>query len=466
MRRSGRRPAASDIRPRYPSARRRWGSGTVPAVEILASEAAAAIGGRLVGPDVGFDGASFDSRETRPGALFVPLVAARDGHDYIELALEAGAVATLTSRPAAAVVDTGTVAAIEVVDTASALTELARWARNRLDATVVGVTGSVGKTTTKDMIATACSAGRRTAANVRSFNNDQGLPVTILGAPSDTEVLVTEMGMRGFGEIARLCAIARPDIGVVTVVGHAHTELVGGLDGVARAKGELVEALPPDGTAILNADDPRVAAMASRTSAAVVTFGWAGDVRPADIELDPAARAHFVAHSPWGRAEVVLPVPGMHMVANAVAALAVAGSVGVDIDAAAAALADVAVSDMRMEVVTGARGATIVNDAYNANPTSVAAALDALAAIAVDRRIAVLGLMAEVEDPERAHRDVAEQAQRLGVELIAVGTELYGVDPVDDVVATIGDLGPDVAVLVKASRSAGLERVVSELLVG
>jgi UDP-N-acetylmuramoyl-tripeptide--D-alanyl-D-alanine ligase len=436
---------------------------TVPSafVRIRASDAAAGIGGRLVGPDVELTGVSFDSRSTRPGELFVPIVAARDGHEFIGDARLAGAVAHLTSRPDEFIGD-GT--AIEVADTAQALLALAAWARPRLDAAVVGVTGSVGKTTTKDMIAAACGAGRRTTANERSFNNDQGLPVTILNAPDDTEVLVVEMGMRGFGEIARLCRIARPDIGVVTVVGHAHTDLVGGLEGVATAKGELVEALPASGTAILNADEQRVAAMASRSGASVLTFGWTGEVFPADVELDAAARAHFVAHSPWGRAEVTLPVPGMHMVSNALAALAVAGTVGVDIDDAAAALAGVEVSGMRMEVVTAPSGATIVNDAYNANPTSMHAALDALAAIDAARRIAVLGLMAEIEDPERAHREILRRARDLDLEVVVVGTDLYGVEPTDDVRAAIGSLGPDTAVLVKASRAAGLERVVADLL--
>jgi UDP-N-acetylmuramoyl-tripeptide--D-alanyl-D-alanine ligase len=214
----------------------------------------------------------------------------------------------------------------------------------------------------------------------------------------------------------------------------------------------------------LNADDERVAAMVSRTGASVLTFGWAGEVFPADIELDSWARAHFVAHSPWGRAEVVLPVPGMHMVANALAALAVAGTVGVDVDAAAAALAGVSVSGMRMEFVTSPGGATIVNDAYNANPTSMLAALDALAAMQVGRRIAVLGSMAEIEHAARAHREIADHARELGIELVAVGTDQYGVAPTDDVLTAVGLLDADTAVLVKASRSAGLERVVAELL--
>ena len=304
-------------------------------MKLVASQAAAAIGGRLVGPDTVFDGADFDSRSIRPGQLFVPIVAERNGHEFIGQARAAGAVAHLTSEPDSFRRD-GT--AIEVADTGRALLALAQWARQQLDARVVGVTGSVGKTTTKDMIAAACSVGRRTAANPKSFNNDQGLPVTILDAPDDTEVLIVEMGMRGFGEISRLCDVARPDIGVVTVVGHAHTEMVGGVDGVARAKGELVEALPATGTAVLNADDERVAAMRSRTRAAVVTYGSLGDVRVSDVVLDGQARAAFQVDTPWGTGATQLSVPGVHMVTNAAAAIAVAGVVGVDLEAALVAL--------------------------------------------------------------------------------------------------------------------------------
>ncbi len=339
-------------------------------MRIRASEAAAGIGGRLIGPDIEFEGASFDSRSTRPGQLFVPIIADRDGHEFIGAARDHGAVVHLTSEPDPFRRD-GT--AIEVADTAQALLSLAQWARPRLDARVVGITGSVGKTSAKDLMAAACGAGLRTTANERSFNNEQGLPVTILNAPDDTEVLILEMGMRGFGHIAQLCEIARPDIGVVTVVGHAHTELVGGIDGVAAAKGELVEALPASGTAVLNADDPRVAAMATRTGAAVVTFGLAGDVRVRDIELDAAARASFCVDTPWGTAAVRLAVPGRHMVTNAAAALGVAGVVGVDLDAAAGALAGATVSGMRMELSTARSGATIVNE----SPKSAAASNEA-----------------------------------------------------------------------------------------
>ncbi len=430
-------------------------------MRIRASEAAAGIGGRLIGPDVEFDGASFDSRSTQPGQLFVPIVADRDGHEFIGAAHERGAAVHLTSEPDPFRRD-GT--AIEVADTARALLSLAQWARSRLDARVVGVTGSVGKTSAKDLMAAACSAGRRTTANERSFNNEQGLPVTILNAPADTEVLILEMGMRGFGHISQLCEIARPDIGVVTVVGHAHTELVAGLDGVAAAKAELVEALPASGTAVLNADDERVAAMRSRTRADVVTYGADGDVRLSDIVLDGLARACFRVDTPWGSGTTRLAVPGAHMVTNAGAAIAVAGALGVDLDAALDELTRATVSGMRMEVVTASGGATIVNDAYNANPTSMRAALDTLAAMDAGRRIAVLGVMAEIEDAEPAHREIASYAGELGLELVAVGTELYGIEPSENVGVAVGPLGPRSAVLVKASRSAGLERVVAELV--
>jgi UDP-N-acetylmuramoyl-tripeptide--D-alanyl-D-alanine ligase len=435
---------------------------TVPfeVVRILASEAATAVRGRLIGPDLEFDGVTFDSRAVEAGQLFVPIVAERNGHGFIGEARSSGAVVHLTSEPDEFRRD-GT--AIEVADTSAALMALARWARGRLSATVVGVTGSVGKTSTKDLIAAACATDLRTTANVRSFNNEQGLPVTILNAPDDTELLVLEMGMRGFGEISALCEVARPDLGVVTTVGHSHTERVGGIDGVAIAKRELVQALPRSGTAVLNADDERVAAMAAFTGASVLTFGHRGDVRIGDLELDALARPRFRIDTPWGAATVYLAVSGAHMASNAAAAIAVAGAVGVSLDGAVDALGRATVSSMRMEVTTLASGATLINDAYNANPTSMRAALEALAAMVASRRIAVLGTMAELDDPVRAHAEIGELATSLGIELIAVGTDRYGVAPTDDPLKALGLPGPGDVVLVKASRSVGLDKIAHEL---
>ncbi|MEP1124934.1 MAG: UDP-N-acetylmuramoyl-tripeptide--D-alanyl-D-alanine ligase [Ilumatobacter sp.] len=432
-------------------------------MKMLASDAAEGIGGRLLGPDVEFDGASFDTRTIEPGQLFVPIVAERNGHEFIGQAYAAGAALHLSSEPDDFRRDH---TAIEVADTARALMALAAVARQRSEARVVGVTGSVGKTSTKDLIRAACQAGLRTRANERSFNNEQGLPVTILDSPDDTEVLVLEMGMRGFGQISALCEVARPEIGVVTTVGHSHTELVGGIDGVARAKRELVEALPRSGVAVLNADDGRVSAMERHTGASVLTFGSTGDVRIGDLELDELARPRFTLSTPWGRSSVRLAVSGAHMAMNAAAAVAVAGSLGVDLGAAVEALGEADVSGMRMEVTRLPSGAIVINDAYNANPTSMAAALDAVVAMHATRRFAVLGLMGELDDPGEGHHEVARRAEALGVDLISTGTDLYGVRPTDDPVAALGELGEGDVVLVKASRAAGLERVVARLLAG
>jgi UDP-N-acetylmuramoyl-tripeptide--D-alanyl-D-alanine ligase len=306
----------------------------------------------------------------------------------------------------------------------------------------------------------------RTAANVKSYNNDFGLPTTILNAPDRTEVLVVEMGMRGFGEIRRLCDIARPTIGVVTAVAEAHTELVGDIEGVARAKAELIEALPATGTAILNGDQPLVAAMRGRTDAGVLTFGAspALDVRVRGLVLDDLARPRFTLDTPAGAIAVALELTGAHMATNAAAAAAVGVVLDVPLDEIGTALAGAHLSPWRMQLErTESSGALILNDAYNANPTSMRAALEALAAIDADRRIAIVGRMAELAEPRAQHAEIARLAGDRGIELIAVGTDLYGVTPVDDPIAALGSIGGRDAVLVKGSRVAGLERVAERV---
>ncbi len=431
-------------------------------MRFRAEMVAAATGGRLHGPDVEIDGVSFDSRVVQPGQLFVPLVAERDGHDFIDAALARGAVATLTSQAPRG----GT--SIEVPDTLRALMALAAAQRASFDGPVIGITGSVGKTSTKDLAWAALAASRRTWANERSFNNEQGLPTTLLNTPELTEVLVLEMGMRGLGEIAELCAIARPTIGVVTRVAEAHSDRLGGIDGVARAKAELVTALPAHGLAILNADDVRVRAMAAVSAAPVLLYGEGddADVRITDLHIDEIARPSFQLHTPWGACHVHLGVSGRHMAHNAAAALACVGAVGGDLHEGAAALADIGLTAMRMEVLRTAGGATVLNDSYNANPTSMRAALDALADLPATRRIAVLGLMAEISDAAAEHRAIVEYAHGRGIDVLAVGTDLYGITPVPDPVAALGSLAGGDAVLVKASRVVGLERVAAALLLG
>ena len=434
-------------------------------VRFRASDVAAATGGTLVDDEVELDGASFDTRTLRRGNLFVPLVAERDGHRFIADAARAGAAATLTSEGSDAARSAG-VPAIEVGDTAQALIDLATWGARRLDAVVVGITGSVGKTTTKDLAWAAIGAGRSVTANQRSYNNEQGLPVTVLDAPEGVDVLVLEMGMRGFGEIARLCTIAPPTIGIVTAVAAAHTARLGGIDGVARAKAELVQALPEHGLAILNADDERVRSMRRLTAAPALTFGEApdADVAVDDITLDELARPSFRLRTPWGSADVRLRASGRHLIHNAAAAIAAAGALDVDVDAAAGAVAGATLSASRMAVHRLRSGAVVIDDAYNANPTSMAAALDALMAIPASRRVAVVGLMAELDDAAAAHRSIAESVVERGIELIAVGTDLYGVAPCADPIAAVGQLGRGTAVLVKASRVAGLDHVAAELV--
>jgi UDP-N-acetylmuramoyl-tripeptide--D-alanyl-D-alanine ligase len=251
-------------------------------------------------------------------------------------------------------------------------------------------------------------------------------------------------------------------------VAEAHSDRVGGIEGVARAKAELVQALPSDGTAILNADDPRVVAMSSLTGARVITFGESesADVRVTRLVLDESVRPTFVAVTPWGEFEVRLGVSGRHMALNAAAALAVVGSLGADLGAGAAALTDVGLTPMRMSVVRTASGGTVLDDSYNANPTSMRAALDALAAMPATRRVAVLGRMAEISDPEAEHLAITRYAADLGVAVVAVGTDLYGVVPCADheaAVAAVGSVAGGEAVLVKGSRVVGLERVSAVL---
>ena len=437
-------------------------------MKLLASDLANAIGGRLVGPDTEIDGATFDSRQVLRHQLFVPIVAERDGHDFISDALKAGAAAYLTSRPELIEGLSGT--AIVVDDTARALIDAARWGRTQFSAStvVVGVTGSVGKTSTKDLIVAALSSAKRVVANVRSFNNEQGLPVTILNASLATEVLVLEMGMRGLGQIDDLCRIARPHIGIVTRVGEAHTELVGGIEGVAQAKGELIEALPPQGVAILNADDERVLAMRSRSVAPILSFGESAnaDVRIANLHLDAHGCALFDISTPSGSATVNLSIPGRHMALNAAAAIAVGEALGVNLELMVESLRSASISDRRMQSKTTRNGALLLDDCYNANPTSMAAAIETLAQIPADRKVAVLGVMAEIENPEMAYTDIARLARASNIDIIAVGTSGYGSTPltIDQVIEQLNHCDSSAAILVKGSRVAALERVVDAVI--
>lgn len=429
---------------------------------------AEATGGEVFGREGTVDGATIDSRLAQPGQLFVPLVAERDGHDFIGAAFQGGARTYLTSGP----IEAGT--AIRVADTTVALRDLGIAARARLGDRVVGITGSVGKTSLKDLLASVASTTYETTASIGSFNNELGVPLTLLNAPDETECTILEMGARGIGHIAELCAIGRPTVGVVTVVAGVHLEAFGSIDDVATGKGELVESLPASGTAVLNADDVRVAAMASRTEATVLTFGQdGGEVRAVDVSLDEHLHPTFELHTPWGNADVRLAIAGRHQVVNALGAAAAGLALGVPLDQVVVGLGGARLSALRMDLTTADAGYRVLNDSYNANPTSMAAALRSIDELPAQRRFAVLGTMAELGPDEAAeHRAIAVLAEELGIHLITVAQPWYeaaGDDAVADVDAAVArlhdlGLGDGDVVLVKASRSAGLDRVASALV--
>ncbi len=456
-------------------------------IPLTLAQVAEVVGGDLAHPADGqrvCDRVVIDSREAAPGALFVALPGERaDGHDFVADAAARGATGALV---AAGRVVPDAPGAVLVDDPADALLGLGGWVRDTVDPLVVAITGSQGKTTTKDLTQAALGAGLRTVAAPGSYNNDLGVPLTCVRLEHDSQALIAEVGTRGIGHIARLAPLLRPDIAVVVAVGASHLELLGSLDAVAQAKGELVESLAPDGLAVLAGDDPRVAGLAERTVAASVTVGQqaARDWRAHDVTLDRRARARFTVEAPDGRrAPVALGLPGAHNVTNALCALAVADAAGVDLAGAAAALATATGSRWRMEAHDLPGGGVVLNDAYNANPASTAAALEALAWVAVPgARVAVLGEMAELgTTAQDAHREVGAQAARLGLdglvvvgdaaEAIAQGARAEGfagtlVEAADPTAAhaAVGELVDGrSAVLVKASRAVGLETLAAAL---
>ncbi len=422
-----------------------------------------------------------DSRLVRPGGLFVALPGERvDGHEHAAAAVQAGAVAALTARPVA------DVPCLVVPAPLAALQALARDLYPRdPEPLTFGVTGSSGKTSTKDLLAQVLGAFGPTLAPQGSFNNELGLPLTALRRTADTRYAALEYSARGVGHIAFLCGIVQPDVAIVLNVGSAHLGEFGGRDGIAQAKGELVEAARS--LAVLNADDPYVLAMHDRTRQPFVTYGLSdsADVLAQDVRLDDRGRASFTVHGEQVRLQVV----GEHHVHNALAVVAaLLGRVTDDVGRLAELLsAAVPVSRWRMEVAERPDGVTVVNDAYNANPESMRAALKALAVMSAGktrRTIAGLGPMAELgDDAHEAHMDLGRFAVRLDVgQLVVVGEDAGGIHAgavlegswgsesmhVPDVEAAVAllreELAPGDVVLVKASRSAGLERVAAALL--
>ena len=452
------------------------------------AEVAVAVGGTLVNmsPEARITGVATDSRRVQSGDLFVAIPGERaDGHDFAEMAVRSGAVGILSSRDTAE-------PAIRVDDTTLALGRLAAQVRIELsDCLVIGLTGSSGKTSTKDLIAQVLETAGPTIAAHGSFNTEVGVPMTILRADESTRFLVLEMGMRGLGHIRYLCDMARPNIVVLLNIGSAHLGMLGSREAIASAKGEILDGVSPGGCAVLNVDDPRVMGQADRARSAgarIVTFGSSlnSDVRAVDMRLDAQACGRFTLRWQDQSVPVALRLPGQHMIANALAAAAVGLEAGVNLDAVAAALRVAAPrSPMRMELREGDRGVLVVNDAYNANPESMQAALRAMVTMAAGRRTwAVLGEMRELgATSAHEHRQIGRLVANLGVDhLVCVGSaaepilegarevsgwhgEARGVptaaEAADIVVSEA--LATDV-VLVKASRSIGLESVVAALM--
>jgi len=458
-----------------------------PVAGLTAEELVAASGGHLLTPSgQAVLGAAVDSREVIARNLFVAVPGERtDGHRFVGQAAERGATAVLVSaRPGEAeltALRARDVAVILVDDTIRAFAEVAASWRGRFDPLVVGVTGSIAKTSSKEAIATVLGSQLVTLKNEGNQNNEIGLPLTLMRLRPGHQAAVLEMGMYVGGEIAELARIGRPEIGVVTAVQPVHLSRIGTIDAVERAKGELVEALPADGVAVLNADDERVRRMASRTQARVVTYGFAADatVRADDIVSAGPDGMRFSLITPAGRRPASIPTLGRLAVHNALAAAAVATSSGLDEEAIVAALA-LGWSAPHRGTLIRAGGVTIVDDSYNASPASVIAALDLLAGMP-GRRIAVLGEMLELGDEhEPGHERVGAAAAGIVDRLVVVGDGAEGIarggrdaglndvtmapDRAAAAALLAGDLREGDVVLVKASRGIELDLLIDDLV--
>ena len=457
-------------------------------VEVTGGEVLAGSASTMV------NGLAIDSRQVQPGAVFVAFSGEHsDGHAFIGDALAEGARVVIVTRDDEAVRAAFTDAAraeavlVRVDDASAAVEALGRYHRERLMCPVIGVTGSTGKTTTKDFLRSVLATRMRVVATPENRNNELGVPLTLMEAGADTEALVVEMAMRGPGQIEHLCSIARPTDGLVTNVGVSHVEILGTEEAIASAKGELVRAIPASGCVFLNGDDAWTATLETYAAGTVTRYGLSGDadVRAEGIVIDEDGTPAFTLVTPDGAAEVHLPVPGRHNVYNALAASAVGVYLGLTLDEVVVGLESATFSKWRMETFQSATGITIINDAYNANPTSMRAALSALGDVPTrGRRIAVLGDMAELGSlAELAHFQLGEQVPASRVDVlvtvgergrrIAEGALASGMaadvvrpcESAEEASEVLDDLAaPGDTVLVKASRVMGLERVVEGMI--
>lgn len=439
----------------------------------------AAIGGELVqgNAEVEITGVSTDTRTVKPGDLFFAIVGETfDGHAFIHTAVEKGAAAVIISHPAEI---EGTV--IKVPDTLVALGDLAMWHRQRYNVRVVGITGSVGKTSTKEMVAAVLSSKFKVLKNAGNFNNEIGVPMTIFQLEPEHEILVQEMAMRLPGEIAELAEIAKPDIGVITNIGLSHIERLGTQDAIAAAKSELLESLPEEGIAVLNINDPYFGFLAQKASAGIISYGVdEGDVQAQCVSMDEGGHPSFDLVIGQLRKHVTLSVAGAHNVPNAAAAAAVGVSFGMTLDEVVEGLESIHPTDKRANVIE-AHGYKVYDDTYNASPASMTSALHTIASMAGDRKIAVLGDMLELGDhAEAAHHYVGKIAGESGLDMLVTVGELskhisegarsagrcntHEFSNSEEAAAAMkAEAKPGDVILVKGSRGMKMEKVVEAL---
>jgi len=415
--------------------------------------------------------AVFDSREAKNGSLFLALVGDnQDGHDFVEAAIGNGAVLTFSTRNVKG-------NHVVVSDVIEAVSLLAQFVRSKLsDMTVIGITGSQGKTSTKDLLRSICSASGKTVAPMASYNNELGVPLTLLQCNEQTQYCIIEMGARHKGDITKLCSVVKPDIGVVLRVGNAHIGEFGSQDAIAQTKSELIQSLSSDGVAILGSYDKFTIAMKALHKGKTLTFGenQSDDVRAADIETREG-RAHFDLVTPQGRDAVGLRLIGTHHVSNALAAAAVATSLGIPIEVIAGALSTAEISSKWRMELHELDGLMLINDSYNANPESMAAALRTLLLFAQERggeSWAFVGKMHELGESSATHHlDIGTLAQEIGIDhCVAIATPEYApvsggnasmtfhnLATIDSAIEFSSHINQGDVVLVKASRAEHFE---------
>ncbi len=452
--------------------------------QITAGEIVEAVKGVLMVGDSNtpITGISTDTRTISSGDMFVALTGENsDGHKFLADALAKGAVGVMVSRKVEAQCLT-----VRVPDTLLALGDLAAYYRSKFSPVMIGVTGSVGKTTTKEMIAAVVAARGPVLKNEGNFNNEIGLPLTLLNLSSHHKTAVVELAMRGAGQIDYLAKIARPSIGVITNIHMSHIELLGSLDAIADAKGELLDHLPSDGTAILNADDRYFEYLRGRANCRIISFGEGpnAQVRAHSSVIDSDGCCSFNVTTENGDFDVYIPVPGEHNIKDALAAIAVGEVLGIDHKSIQSALTNFKAPEKRSKIVPSRKGCVVIDDTYNASPASVKSALKTLSMMEGGRRIAILGDMLELGDySSEAHLEIGRTAQKCGVDLLVVvgefarfiargatdeGMSVSAISQFNDSAEAAAEVAGMVregdVVLVKGSRALKMERIVEDLI--